>query len=113
MLPLKKLKPLIEAFINEPAVQAYQTLESLINENKAYQNRLKTLHQIQKKHVQATYKNSDTDSLEATHKAHLHALENDPFLHQYLTLQTRVNTDLQWLIQLIENELSAPLKEIK
>lgn len=113
MLHLKTLKPLIEAFINEPTVQAYQSIEALINESNDYKNRLKTLHQLQKKRVQSEYNNTDILTHKAKHEAHVNALENDPFLHQYLTLQALVNDDLQWLIRLIETELSAPLKAKK
>ncbi|MFP4286610.1 MAG: YlbF family regulator [Candidatus Izemoplasmataceae bacterium] len=109
---MKALDNLLEALKNDERIIAYKKLETLINENEMYQNAYQDLLNKQKRMVQSEHYNRNTLNTDrlAYEKA-LKELENNPVIHQYLTLQEEINEILQSISTLLESAIKKPFNE--
>ena len=111
MKKLTSLEELIKHLKNHPLVIAYQALEKALLNHETYQTRYQTFLTLQKKLVQEKKYSKDYEKLKIRYQEALEALENDPLIYQYLTLQEELNTFLKSLTELTQEALNEPFKD--
>lgn len=106
---MKALNDLLETLKHDERVIAFRKLESIIEANELYKNAYQDLLNKQKRMVQSEHskRQSLKQDKEAYQKA-LKDLENNPVIHQYLTLQEELNELLQTITQMIEEAIKEP-----
>lgn len=104
---MNALNDLIETFEQNEAVKAFKTLEVKLLNHPYYKTVYKTLTDKQKRMVQAKhYQSKDYSKKKTDYESYLQTLESDPFISEYLHLQSQINEDLQLIIQLIEDAIN-------
>ena len=104
---MNTLDELIQLIENDEAVKAFKTLEQKLFNHPKYKTVYKTLTNKQKSMVQANhYQTKDYNQKKEDYEAYLKSLEDDPFISEYLTLQSQINDDLQLIISIIEDAVN-------
>lgn len=106
---MKALNDLLEALSTDERVIAFRKLEAIIDSNEVYKNAYTDLLNKQKRMVQSEHskRSSLSQDIESYQKA-LKDLENNPVIHQYLTLQEELNDLLQTITSMIEGAIKKP-----
>lgn len=107
MKSLNALDALIQALLNDETVKTFKTLEQKLLSHDDYKTLYEKLTTKQKRMVQAAhYKSKDYAEKKQEYDDLLNTIEQDPFISQYLDLQSQINDDLQLIIRLIEDEIN-------
>ncbi len=101
---MRTLDKLLKALSEDETITTYRTLEKAIDHRQDLKNAYEALLEKQKAMVksEALGKPDFEEKKKAYDKA-LEALEKEPLIQQYLTLQKDINDDMSMLFEIIES----------
>lgn len=107
MIILNSLKELINQLKNDETIKRYKQLESIIDNDEKLNADYKILKDIQKQMVNAEHKKSaNLSDIKSKYDTHLAGLNNHILMSEYLELTEAVNSDLQLIKSIINDELN-------
>jgi len=106
---LKTLERLIETLENDETVIQYKALEKAIDNRPDLKAAYEDLLEKQKAMVRSeALKKPDYEEKKRVYETTLKSLEDTPIIHQYLTLQESINSDLKMLFEILEDGFETP-----
>lgn len=104
---LNKLSELITLIKNDPQIERFKELEKIVDRNESINNDFNKLLELQKVMVQKEYRHDKTLSqAQENYRKQLQVVANYPIIEEYLELLEYINTDLDLIKSIIEQEIA-------
>ncbi len=103
---MSKLNELINSLQNDEQIIRFKELEKIIDHNESIKNDFEKMLSLQKTMVQKEFKKSkDLDQAKAKYQKQRNHLMKYPIIDEYLDLLDAINSDLNMIKTIIEQEI--------
>jgi cell fate (sporulation/competence/biofilm development) regulator YmcA (YheA/YmcA/DUF963 family) len=109
---MRTLDEMMTMIKNDPSIQRYKELESIILKDKRLKSEIQQLKVIQKQMVNAEHigKMQAHQQYKSTYETRLDALYEHPLLSEYLALQSDINHLLQEIVGILEDGINKDIE---
>jgi len=103
---------LIQMLSNDPEINRYKRIETMINEHKELKKKINLLKNLQKQLVNAKQieKTEAIKQFQKQYDEQLDEIENYPLMSDYLALQSDINDMIQSIVDIIEEGIEKDME---